>query len=294
MFKKRNSIALLLFVTATANVGCQGGEDIEAVGGVVNAPPSGDQAQQAGAGDDARAIIAEIAVGERSTVRFIDESVSVPGGGVGVLLLGAPRLSADYKALRLTPLELYKAIAPEGDAPELLQRDHLAAVEARGLASLEPRRVSLEGGALSLNGSMARKPTPESNAQSTSAFDCTYVVGIDEPGYWADTWCSATASGSDWCDTAFGLTGNNLAYAGAAAERWLGACNDSNISNATIGWVVQAEISAGLWSNVSGTSTSVAKNVAVNFHSSGLQVQNYRASITAGSTVVYQAGAARD
>ncbi|HZF53353.1 MAG TPA: hypothetical protein VE093_32100 [Polyangiaceae bacterium] len=297
MLKNRNSsIALLFTITAMASVGCQAGKDIESAGGVVEAPASENSAQQASAGDvdHVNAIIAELAVGERSTVRFVDESLSVPGGGVGVLILGAPHLSAGYKELGLTPLELYRAIAPEGDVPELLRGNHLATLQARGLAAAEPRRVSLEAGALALDGTMARAPGHESNAQSTSSTACSYSAGKDEPGYWADTWCFSTASGSDWCDTAFGLTGNIYAYTGAAAERWLAACNDSNISNATIGWVVQAQTGAGVWSHVSGTSTTVAKNVSVNYYSSGFSVQNYRASVTAGSTVVYQVGAARD
>lgn len=297
MLKNRNSsITLLFLIAAMANVGCQGGEDIESIGGVVDAPESADGAQQASVGDidHGNAIIAELPIDKRSTVRFIDEALSVPGGVVGVLILGAPHLSAGYKELGLTPLELYKALAPEADIPERLREDHLAAIEARVFTVIEPRQVSLKAGALALNGRMSRAPVPESNAQSTSPTDCTYVVGVDEPGYWADTWCSGAASGNSWCSTAFGLTGSNYAYTGAAAERWLGACNDSNISNATIGWAVQAEFAAGLWSLVSGTSISVAKDVSVNYHSSGFSVQNYRASITAGSTVIYQVGAARD
>lgn len=278
-----HGIALLpLMIAAMAGVGCQGGEEPEGLAGIEAAPES----------DEAAAILAEIKVGERATVRFVDESVSVPEGGVGVLMIGAPQLSAGYRELDLTPLELYLAIAPGADVPELLREDHRAAVEARGLASAAPRRISVDPGTLTLREGPSHALPPTTNAQSTAAFDCTTYAG-DTPIFWADTWCSATASGSSSCTTQFGLTGNTYIYSGSGGERWLGACNDSNISNATLAWRVDVQISASTWVAVTGTSITLSKDHAVNYHSTG-GISNYRAQILAGSTVVYQTGTAHD
>lgn len=235
-------------------------------------------------------VIAEFQVGDAGILRFVDESASARGGGVGMLAINIPRFSATVSALELTPLELYRALAPGEQVPEVLRKHHIRYAELHGRGSPEPREVMLEGE--HLIGDFAAGPQQFIFAQDTGTMtNCSY--GDPDLGHWSNTYCpdiQNNQGGYDSCSTDGSASGNATPTNAAALERWLGICVYDTADS--VGWVVQS-FSGGSWLNVVGTSTNVVDSQWVEYFSSGTSMA-FRSVITASSSEWYQWGKAID
>lgn len=236
---------------------------------------------------DADAIIDEITLDEGAVVRFVDEGVSVPGGGVGMLALGIPGFGAEIRRLDLTPLEVYGALAPHKDPPKILRDHHLAAVALQDRPHPEPRKYHLEDGALVPVRQFSAVPPKPLFTQTTGGAYCAD---------WASEYCDDiedNQGGHDWCATAWVTDDAVYAYTGSATQRWLGAANCTEFFD----WEVQAEVSASLWQLVTGTQIQLGWfHNFVEYTSSG-SLMNFRSLVdnqVLGAPWDYRMGAARD
>lgn len=246
------------------------------------------EAQLLEQGDEADAIIAEIQVAEGSFIRFIDESVSIPDGGVGVLTIGAPDVARVLEDLELTPLELFVALVPSEDIPEILKSHHKSIEESGSRIALDPHQLPLGEGFWVPSFDLGAKPK-KTLTQTSGSHQCANAGTAGDWCDWqSDLWVGDTAD-SVVCD--HDDVGNRFGDGGLATERWLGVCNNATTN---IAWKVQNELSAGVWSDVSGTSLNVGQDVSVVYTSSGFAIMRYRSSITATSSQHYQWGAAHD
>jgi hypothetical protein len=239
---------------------------------------------------EADAILVEIAVGDRGSIRFIDERRSFPDGSIGLLAQGASRLLSSAQDQGLSPLELYMALAPGAESPRRLQEHHIALVEAQGRASAVPREFRVSGQSLTPIDQLAA-PLPEPlRSQETDSWDCSSTDGISEWQVNFMLWMLSIAGvfELDWYDTTT-ASGNVDVYPGAATERWLGACPKSN---SHVSWMVQAKVGT-IWLDVVGTSLSLAVDHDVRYYSETDTVKEYRAHITNAAGDSTKVGAGR-
>ncbi|MCY1004347.1 hypothetical protein OV079_01950 [Nannocystis pusilla] len=149
-------MTLMALAALTGACDAETGPDApEQAGGIVAAAE--DEVREIRAEADAEAILDEIVLAEGASVRFVDEQVSIEDGGVGMLARGMPRFADAVRALELTPLELYLALAPEKEAPARLWEDHDQAVELQGRESRAPRAFRLEQGRWRRPGTRSRR-----------------------------------------------------------------------------------------------------------------------------------------
>lgn len=261
----------------------------EQAGGIVAAAE--DEVREIRAEADADAILDEIVLAEGASVRFVDEQVSIEDGGVGMLARGMPRFADAVRALELTPLELYLALAPEKEAPARLWEDHDQAVELQGRESRAPRAFRLEQGALAPAGDTfaARAPEP-----LFTMWNGTLHITVT-CYQWSQDFCpdiAANQGGYDWCDSGQATSSVAYAYTGAAGQRWLGGTTCSERWD----FEVQVEGIPGAWSFVSGTDISQTANDWVTYTSSTITANNYRSKVqlTSASPYSYYLTAARD
>ncbi|WAS93744.1 hypothetical protein [Nannocystis punicea] len=222
------------------------------------------------------AVIAEFRAGTSTGVRFVDERVSFPEGGVGMLVYGTPQLLIESEQHGLTPLEVYMALSGDSheSAPERLLEDHLERVRLQDRATAIPRRLGMQGGALvPVASDLSAGPVKPVLLQETDTYDCTAgTAWLLIPWY---DWMWDKGSPTD-IDFLTETTGNQDVVTAGSAERWLGIC----VETGTVSWLVQVQISAGLWGDVAGTSTSVSADNWVHYYSTSIGVQVYRAHIT--------------
>ncbi|WAS92764.1 hypothetical protein [Nannocystis punicea] len=270
------SASLSVAVALLSIVGCES-----------NPSYSDDENVAVSSDSDTPGVIAELRVRERSFVRFIDERLSCPECGIGMLVLNAPEVSAGIAELKLTPLEVFLALAPEAVVPGALRADHFAGAATADasaprsgnaghpLITVEdltaPRRVSFAQDVIHSTNRC------NFNAMDTAGDYCDHF-DVDRANDTADAW-----------DCVDDQTGSRTVSAGSSAERWLGLC-----ARASIDWKVQVEGVPGTWSDVSGTAVSVVDDDEVAYHSSAISIAHQRSSITASSTEHYSSSWARD
>jgi hypothetical protein len=235
--------------------------------GVESARPSGTDST-----DPFDAILAEFKVGEAAGIRFVDEAVSIPNGGVGVLIYGAHVRSEEKD---LTPLELYLALAPESEIPARLVENHQEIVRAERRASFEPRDlygyVDVWDPRL---GDLAAAPTGPIFLQEEGSSDGCTAWLLDE---WIP-FIDEEHPACDETDSHAPIHGNADFTTGLRSQRCLGGCNERG----SIDWLVQAQLSGSIWTDVSGTATTLTLTASLTtdwvqyYSSSGFSSVNYR------------------
>ncbi len=266
------TFSLVLAVAALPCTGCVSASDesIEAIDA-----PQIESEQHSDAQDEGANVIAEITLAEGATVRFIDQS-DAENTSIGMLTTGIPGFAAAVRKLELTPLEVYRALAPELEAPALLVEHHLQRAELQGRVSLEPRQDAT-----------ALLPGPASVIGTASMTDCMAAVQPGSPT-WGDLYCPNIAGGYDACGSGV-VSGTQYIQTGVAGENYLGACTP----NGSLTFRVERQMTAGVWSLV--TQITIASDHHVEYESDDNLLLNYRAKMTPQySWVNYQWGAARD
>lgn len=266
------TFSVVLAIAALPCTGCLSNDD-ESIEAVEVLHIGG--AHESEAQDEDAHIIAEIALDNGATVRFIDQS-DAENTSIGMLTTGIPGFVATVRKFELTPLEVYRGLAPELEAPTQLVEHHLQRAEKQGRISLE-RRLD----------AAARLAEGSSVLGTAAMTDCTVSVQPDSPT-WADYYCSNIAGGYDACGS--GITsGTRYVYTGVAGDNFLGACTP----NGSLTFRVERQLTAGVWSLV--TQVTIASDHYVEYESDDNLLLNYRAKLTPQySWVKYQWGAARD
>lgn len=226
------------------------------------------------------AIIAELTSESGSTFRFIDESLSVEGGGVGVLELTVARqetvLPALEKAFEPTALEVYLALAPENAAvPARLREAHAATAEVRKDIPVKPRQLNLA---------------------TSQRSNLVGPLGL--------SWCRNSATfqnnfhnwfflGGGYAQEGYGLDiiWNNTGTTGVASRRVLAACNNplhTPFADSTPVKVrVEAQFGANLWFLIGGTNQTLDNEEGMYYLSDGFQAQRYRIVANAHPWAIY-------
>ncbi len=195
-------------------------------------------------GDDA-ATIAEIELDDGGLVRFIDESEGADDGAVGILEIiahDAAPVAASFVEEQVTPLELFRAVAPDRQVPARLVAHHRAMALGSSVVQFEPRTLSLDTDAAS-----AQKQDGGvlwSWCSNTTVFRSSYLSALHNPNNFAH----------------FGFGGNlwggHYGVTGTATRRALSVCNHPNAIGNT-GVSVWREFGPNQWAYVAGTSYSM-------------------------------------
>ena len=226
------------------------------------------------------AVIAELTSASGSTFMFIDESLSVEGGGVGVLELSSAGqttvLPSLEKAFEPTALEIFLALAPENAvAPARLYEAHVASAESREDVSTQPRQLNLtKGQASNLVG-----PLDISWCRNSATFHNNF-----------HNWFF---SGGGYAHEGYGLDiiWNNIGTTGVASRRVLAACNNPLhtpfAASTPVNVKVEAQVGANLWFLVGGTSKTLDNEEGMYYLSDGFQAQRYRIIANAHPWAIY-------
>ena len=187
--------------------------------------------------DDARAIIEEVELANGNLVRFIDESVSFEGGGIGMLEIivdeSKPLLaSLDASA---TPLEVFQALAPERSAPSQLLDHHQRMATASDDVPELARKLDLSPMSLEDGGVIWSVCTND------FAFKNWYNSKLHVPNNFKHF-----GFGADMTGTKYGVTGKST-------RRALSVCNHPNNFSGKTKVRVEKQFGQNLWILIQGT-----------------------------------------
>lgn len=231
----------LLVVGLTACGGLEAVPEIQETGFVREAPASPRADER---GDDA-AIIAEVALDDGGLIRFIDESAGEDDGAVGILEFTAPDaapVAASFREEQVTPLEVFRAVAPDRQLPDRLVTHHRATAVRSSVVEPEPRSLSLDADAGQLQSQDGG--VLWSWCSNSNDFRLSYLYNLHYPNDFAQF-----GFGGDLWGTHYGVTGR-------AARRALSVCNHPNATGNT-GVSVWREYAPNQWIYVQGTSYSM-------------------------------------
>lgn len=216
--------------------------------------------------NEGNAIIEELELDNGSIIRFIDESASFEGGGVGILEIiseTAKPIMASVKEVSPTPLEVFKLLAPDREAPSALLTHHEQLAKSSETIPLEARELSMNNTLETLDGGVLY-----SICVNDSAFKSWYFDKLH-----GDNNFKYSGFGADLHGTKYGVTG-------VSNRRALSVCHHPNNNNQNVQTRVEVRFGANLWFLIGGTLHNLDDHRGMWYASEGFSAARYRVKAT--------------